>query len=146
MISHQLINQIDQLRETFATAKEKTLVSISAKSDTVRVGARLVDCDRLGCLLDNVTAEQIAIDREDWTEINPVQIEGVTDMLLDWVTYLTEELTLVEKAADFSRISFRSAQPDKRGDGIYYYELTLDAGQVIHLDRWCYSFETPRTP
>ena len=64
--------------------------------------------------------------------------------LLWQITYLMEELILVEETEDFSRVLMRSAKPDKRAEGIYYYELMLEQGEAIRLDRRCYNFETRR--
>jgi len=140
MLSQILTKQIDQLRGTFSAISDETPVLISARSDTVRVSVQVVDCDRLGYLLTAVKAEQLTGD----TEIDHAQIGDRISMLLERITYLTEELTLVEKAPDLNRVLIRSAKPDQRSGGIYYYELTLDAGTSIHLERQCYDFETHR--
>jgi hypothetical protein len=145
MLSHKLINQIDQLRETFSTRimegnlDEKTPILVSAQSDQVRISAQLVDCDRLGYLLTGLEAQpRVGV------ECDKAQLEDQLGMLSGKITYLTEALTLVEKEADLSRALFRSAKPDKRADGIYYYELTLEPGKSIRLDRRCYDFATRR--
>ncbi|MBI1928793.1 hypothetical protein HYR99_31675 [Candidatus Poribacteria bacterium] len=149
MLSQKLINQIDQLRETFSARmaegalEEKSPILVSAQSDTVRVSAQLIDCDRLGYLLTALEA-QLINDNQAGIAIDKVQIEDQIGMLLGKITYLTEALTLVEKEADLSRVLIRSANPEKRVDGIYYYELTLEAGKSIRLNRRCYNFETRR--
>lgn len=140
MLSQILTQQIDQLRETSSAISDKTLVLISARSDAVEVSTQLVDCDRLGYLLTATKAKQLTGRKE----IDYVEIGDRIGRLLQRVTYLTEELTLVEKAPDLSRVLIRSAKPNQRSDGIYYYELTLDAGISIHLERQCYDFHTHR--
>jgi hypothetical protein len=149
MLSQTLINQIDQLRETFSARmaegalEEKSPILVSAQSDTVRVSTQLIDCDRLGYLLTALET-QLINDNQAGIAIDKTQIEDQIGMLLGKITYLTEALTLVEKEANLSRVLIRSANPDKRADGIYYYELTLEAGKSIRLNRRCYNFETRR--
>ena len=48
MISHQLINQIDQLKEAFSDEDERAPILISAQPEQVRVSAQLVDSYRDG--------------------------------------------------------------------------------------------------
>jgi hypothetical protein len=144
MISHRLINQIDQLREAFSAKDDKAPILISAQSDTVRISTRLADCDRLGYLLTALEAEQIDADREGSPKVDPREIDDQISMLVGRITYLTEGLILVEKAADLSRVLIRSAKPEQRADGTYYYELTLEPGKSIGLNRLCYNFETRR--
>jgi hypothetical protein len=141
MLSQILTKQIDQLRGTFSAISDETPILISARSDTVGVSTQIVDCDRLGYLLTSVKAEQLTGSN---TEIDYAQIGDRISMLLERVTYLTEKLTLVEKASDLSRVLIRSAKPDQRSGEIYYFELTLNAGNSIHLERQCYDFETHR--
>jgi len=149
MLSQMLVNQIDQLRETFSARmaegalEEKSPILVSAQSDTVRVSTQLIDSDRLGYLLTALET-QLMNDNQAGIVIDKAQIEDQIGMLLGKITYLTEALTLVEKEADLSRVLIRSANPDKRTDGIYYYELTLEAGKSIRLNRRCYNFETRR--
>ena len=146
MLSHKLINQIDQLRETFSTqaADERAPIPISAQSDTIRVSVELIDCDRLGYLLTALGAQCIHENTAAEVEIDSAQIEDQIGALLKRITYLTEALTLVEKSKDLDHVLIRSGKPDRREEGIYYYELTLDGGKSIRLDRRYYNFETHR--
>jgi hypothetical protein len=139
MLSSILTHQIEQLRDNFAEGSNKTPVLVSAHSDSVKVTAQVVDCDRLGLLLTD-----LAVERIDTNSAEGTPLEDKIDILLNRVTYLSEELTVVEKATDGSRAVVRSAKPDKRADGIYYYEFALEGDQSIQLTRWCYNFETRR--
>ena len=144
MISHQLINQIDQLKEACSDEDERAPILISAQPEQVRVSVQLVDSDRLGYLLTALEVERVDEEVEESTEIPPVQIEDGVSTILERITYLTEGLTLVEKAADLSRVLIRSAKPEQRADGIYYFELTVESGKSIRFNRLCYNFETRR--
>ncbi|MCZ6676101.1 MAG: hypothetical protein O7E52_02500 [Candidatus Poribacteria bacterium] len=144
MMSHQLIQQIEQLRDTFETKDKEPSVRVSTQSDTVQISAQLADVDRLGYLLTAVEAQRLDENRSAGIEIEVSQVEERVEMLLEKISYLTETLTLVEKTEDFSRVLIRSATPEKREDGIHYYELTLEAGRSLRMIRQCYDLKARR--
>ena len=140
MITQRLLTQINQLNASFTEKREKLSHQISAQSDTVRIEAQLADVDRLGYQLTALEAQSL----DAGATVNQTRVTDQIETLLRRVTYLTETLTLVEKSDNPGRVLIRSANPDRRTDGISYYQIEMENGTKIRLDRRYYDFGTRR--
>ena len=94
----------------------------------LRLGVNLADWDRLGCLLERLEMKPI---RGCRLEIDP-------ECAADTITYLGEELAVIEKEEARGRAVLRSVHPRREEGRISFFELVLDRAKGMSLARYVY--------
>jgi len=96
--------------------------------DKLRLGVNLADWDRLGCLLQRVEMKPVGGCR---LEINP-------QLVAETITYLGEELAVIEKEEGRGKAVLRSVHPRTEEGRISFFEMLLDAAEGMSLARYVY--------
>jgi hypothetical protein len=115
---------IDQIQRILSSPDEE----IQAKVGDLRVGLKLADRDRLGCLLEKL---EIKHAQGNPLGLDPPRIAGK-------VTYLGEALAVIEVEGSGEKAILRSAPPRKDGELVSFFEMVLDRSEGISLVRYVY--------
>jgi hypothetical protein len=126
-------NMLEQLQK----APPDRSADIRASDETLRLGLKVADWGRLGCLLARLDMEHA---REGQLKIDPDQISKK-------VSYLEERLEIIESEGGEGKTILRSSPPRTDGDVISFYEVVLDRATRLSLTRYRYDPRTDeRTP
>lgn len=101
----------------------------SVQHDGVRVTLDVADFDRLGLMLNGVKVE--------WSPpLSAAETKAYAERIAQRVTYLTEDLALVEWTAQSANAMLRSTPQEMQGQWSDYFELRLCAGRTLQLCRY----------
>jgi hypothetical protein len=108
----------------------------SVQRDGAQVTLRIADFDRLGFLLNEVKVE--------WdVAMSAAEAQACAERIAQRVTYLTEDLTLVEWTQPSANAMLRSAPQEMQGQRMDYFELRLCEGRALVLRRYHPCAEAP---
>ncbi len=106
---------------------------VTLEEEGLRVRYRVEAADQVGCAVVGLRVEDLRDAARD------------ADALRAWagrvagrVTYLMEEIAVVEVDAAGESALLRSASPDRRGEARAYYEVVLRRSGVLTLTRYRY--------
>jgi hypothetical protein len=106
---------------------------VTLEEEGLRVRFRAEAADQVGCAVVGLRVEDLRAGARD------------ADALKAWagrvagrVTYLIEEIAVVETDAAGESALLRSASPDRRGEARAYYEVVLRRSGVLTLTRYRY--------
>jgi hypothetical protein len=127
-----------RVKETMQTATRITDQLLNASSERpaeveslcgdYRVGVRLADWDRLGCLLDGLEMRHC---RGEPLPIDPARAAAR-------ISYLGETLEIIEIEEAEGRAVLRSNPPRTEEARISFFEMVLDRGEGLSLTRYVY--------
>lgn len=120
-LAHKIIGQLK--KDPSGGAKE-----IQATEGNLRAEVSLEDWDRLGCLLRGF---DLVNDLDGPWLADPIRIK-------DQVTYLGEQLEIIESEGAGGRTILRSTPPRMDGDAISFFEMVVDPAKGLSLARYRY--------
>jgi hypothetical protein len=94
----------------------------------LRVGLRLADWDRLGCLLTQLELQPTS---RSPLKVSPEKVEKK-------ITYLGEEIKIIEQEGPQGKAILRSARPLREKENLSYFEVALDPKKGLSLVRYAY--------
>ena len=123
--------------EELRTAPSGQAAEICAFDEKLWVEVELADSGRLGCLLDRLDVQPGG---GYHLNIDPVQ-------MTQKITYLEEELEIIEAEGQGGRTILRSAPPRKEDQITSFFEMVLDPAKGLSLVRYRYDPDMgERTP
>ncbi len=132
-----------KVMEALEEAKEKGALEhleeegFSVRHDGIQVTLGIVDFDRLGFLLNGINVEWGAA-------MSAATTKAHAERIAHRVTYLTEDLTLVEWTEERADALLRSTPQEMQGKGSDYFELSLRGGRTLELRRYRPCADVPR--
>lgn len=116
------------ITEQLQNATPDQAVDIRVADEDLCVELDLADWGRLGCLLDRL---EIRHTHEGRPAVDPGQIT-------EKITYLEEELRIIESEGERGRTILRSSPPRVDGEVIRFFEIALDRATGLSLRRYRY--------
>ncbi|MCS6859852.1 MAG: hypothetical protein NZT92_05985 [Abditibacteriales bacterium] len=101
----------------------------SVSHDGTQVTLDVADCDRLGLLLNGIRVEWDAT-------LSAAETKASAERIAQRVTYLTEDLAVVEWDEQSANAMLRSTPQEMQGQRSDYFELCLCGGRTLHLCRY----------
>ena len=101
----------------------------SVQHDGTQVTLDVADFDRLGFMLNGVKVEWSAA-------LSAAETKAYAERIAQRVTYLTEDLALVEWTEQNADVMLRSAPQEMQGQRSDYFELCLCGGRTLQLCRY----------
>lgn len=98
---------------------------------------RFSEIEKLGLVIENFTVDHtgVAAEKKPVSEL----LEEQADLLQKSITFLLEDLKLIEMDNKNHKAQLRSYPPYSEDGSKYYYQITLDQGRRIHFQRYEYS-------
>ena len=106
----------------------------------LKMRADLIDFDRLGCIFHQITLQDGGVGSLSILDANR-RLEFLSRQIVEKITYLLEDLALVEWDKESSTLLMRSQPPESNSRYICYYELLLSQGPYLVLTRYRYDCE-----
>lgn len=110
--------------------------------DGMEVRLNVADFDRFSFVVRSLELRSLAAALKPENGIPALQKRA--DFISDRITYLVEDLAVVEKDKVRRQIQLRSATPDADAQAINYFELILDATGHLILRRYRYDRQERR--
>jgi hypothetical protein len=102
---------------------------LTVQHDGAQVTLNVADFDRLGLMLNGVKIE--------WSEaLSAAETKAFAERIAQRVTYLTEDLALVEWTEQNADAMLRSTPQEMQGQRSDYFELCLWGGRALQLCRY----------
>jgi len=101
---------------------------ILASDGSLQVRVQLADCDRLGCLLERL---EVRPTHGCSLKIDPLWIEKE-------IHYLGEPLKIIELEKFQGKALLRSFPPRRENGTVHFFELVIDPGEGLSLNRFSY--------
>ena len=105
------------------------VLSVAGALGTLHAQLRVVD--QLACSFD-----QMEYQSDRLADADMEQMKAVSDDLVSRMTYLLEPLGVLELDEESASIQLRSVPPSKEDGTIRYYELVVQRGGSIKLERY----------
>jgi len=99
----------------------------------LRVQIMVAEADRFSSMLDRV---QISPAATDVPKLDFAALSERAEQLVERLTYLVENLAIIEADSESQKIQIRSSEPRTEGERRSYFEIILDAGRNIALRRF----------
>lgn len=111
--------------------------SQTIKTEALQLDVTVTDADRLSCQLESLYLRKTEQEGPDLT-----RVKSQASQLERTITYLLEDIALIELDPFDYQAQLKSEVPRSEGDSISYYELLLDKGDALSLVRTRYDKES----
>lgn len=105
----------------------------TVKTDGLQLDVTITDADRLSYQIESLSLQKT---EKEGSVLARVKLQAA--QLEQQITYLLEDIALIELDRLACRAQLKSRVPRHEGDSIYYYELLLDQGDALSLVRTRY--------
>lgn len=102
----------------------------------VDAAPRRITCDVIERNPLAISFQRLALETSELANVSPVELQQISQLLADRLTYLLEPISPIEIDADACVVQMRSTPPQKDDDGRSYYELLVRRGGEIALVRY----------
>ncbi|MDY7032015.1 MAG: hypothetical protein SVY10_08910 [Thermodesulfobacteriota bacterium] len=142
-IGEKILNELDTLRKrhdgVFLGSPSNSMDSLHPKKvkveeDLIRVEVEVLDVDRLGCSINKL--EITKLEEQTRGENTCQSIKQESEEIKKRITYLQENMKIIESDALTSTALFRSWPPETRDNSIDYYEINLSGGHSMPFERY----------
>ena len=133
-VGEKILATLEKDRTDLNNGSSPYLVEI--KEQGLKIGTELIDLDRLGCVLCQITFQAEEADAQPLDANRG--LEHMARQIGERITYLLEGLALVEWDKNSSTLLMRSQPPESNSRYIGYYELLLSQGPYLALTRYRY--------
>jgi hypothetical protein len=131
---------IERLKQVLNSQKQIKLtghdrhITFDEEIGALRVKTEIEDFDKFSVVMKRLELTNL---NEKFDDKSPIEIlMKRADRLVNRVTYLLENLAVIEVDTINSKVQIRSASPHRENGHLFYYEIILNSGGKVTFERF----------